>query len=215
MTSPGLSSVALLFPAPDLPSPAQQPQDDAPLAARVPAGRLVEITAGSSASAQSTATVACIVHAQACGETVAWVQPRGGALYPPDLAVSGVDLDALVIVHAPVAAGPHGCAKATEILLRSGGFGMLVVALRSNAVHEPKLASLSRLFALAREHGSWVLLLTRAGAHLGSLVTLRIEPCRTRTDRGNFALEHHVHKDKTGILTTFPPDLCQGPPGLV
>lgn len=200
-------------------------------AARIPPGRLVEITAGHPASAQTTAAVACLVHAQGRGETAAWVQPAGGSLYPPDLAQSGVDLDALVIVHVPTGAGPHARLKAAEILLRSGGFGMVVLDLTSASgpeAHAPDrmraargqralgdAAWQSRLFALAREHGSWLLLLTPENAQLGSLIALRVEPRRTRDGHGRFAIEHLVRKDKTGLCAALAPDACRGPAGLL
>lgn len=203
----------------------------ATLAARIPPGRLVEITTGHPASAQTTAAVACLVHAQARGETAAWVQPEGGSLYPPDLAQSGVDLDALVVIHVPSGAGPHARFKAAEILLRSGGFGMVVLDLTSSSATldartQDRMRTArgqglgdaawqSRLFALAREHGSWLLLLTPANAQLGSLVALRIEPRRTRDGHGRFAIEHVVHKDKTGLCASLAPDACRGPAGLV
>lgn len=193
------------------------------LAARIPPGRLVEITTGHPASAQTTAAVACLVHAQARGEPAAWVQSEGGSLYPPDLAQSGVDLDALVIVHVPTGAGPHARFKAAEILLRSGGFGMLVLDLTSSSGRFSRptdTAWQSRLFALAREHGSWLLLLTPANAQLGSLVALRVEPRRVRRDHdgfahGGFAIEHVVRKDKTGLCASLAPDACRGPCGLL
>jgi recombination protein RecA len=200
-------------------------------AARLPRGRLIEITAGHPTSAQTTATVACLLHAQARGETTAWIQPEGGALYPPDLADAGVDLDALVVVHVPTGAGPHGGMKAAEILLRSGGFGMVVVdlgrspALPAERAHGHMLAPRarglertawqSRLFALAREHGSWLILLTPENAQLGSLISLRVEPRRTRVGHGRFAIEHVVRKDKSGACASFTVEYHRGPCGLV
>jgi recombination protein RecA len=205
-----MSIRAAVFPLPRaalLPEPAH-------LAARIPPGRLVQIAAGHAASAQTTAAVACLLSAQSRGETAAWVQARGGSLYPPDLADSGVDLDALVIVRVPEAAGPHGPFKAAEILLRSGGFGLVVVDCASSPP-PPDLAWQSRLFALAREHGSWLLLLTPAGTRLGSLVALRVEPRRARLEHGRFAVQYRVHKDKTGLCASLAPDLHRGPHGLM
>ena len=64
-------------------------------------GRLIEIS-GVGASARYTTAVAQVRQAQLEGETTAWIQPAGGPLYPPDLADSGVDLDALITpVHLP------------------------------------------------------------------------------------------------------------------
>lgn len=91
-------------------------------------GRLVEIS-GVGASARHTTAVALVRQAQLEGETTAWVQPAGGPLYPPDLAESGVDLGALVVVHVPEDRGQVGLARAAELLLRSGAFGLCVVDL--------------------------------------------------------------------------------------
>lgn len=91
-------------------------------------GRLVEIS-GVGASARHTTAAALVRQAQLEGETTAWVQPAGGPLYPPDLAESGVDLGALVVVHVPADRGQVGLARAAELLLRSGAFGLCVVDL--------------------------------------------------------------------------------------
>jgi len=63
-----------------------------PLSKSLPPGRLVEVS-GEHACARTTTAVSCVTEAQACGELVAWVQPKGGALFPPDLEAAGVDLD--------------------------------------------------------------------------------------------------------------------------
>ncbi|HEX2677766.1 MAG TPA: hypothetical protein VHM19_14035, partial [Polyangiales bacterium] len=112
-----------------------------PLAEQLPVGRLIEI-ARTADGAQMTMAVACVRQAQTQGEPVAWVQRAGGALFPPDLVDSGIDLDALVVVHVPNAhagstqeqrtAAEHGLAKAAELLLRSGAFGMVVIDLTSS-----------------------------------------------------------------------------------
>src|SRR5262245_55329193 len=109
-----------------------------PLAEQLPAGRLIEI-ASAKDGAQMTAAVACLLHAQAQGEPAAWVQPASGPLFPPDLADSGVDLDALLIVNVPASAGTFAAIKAAELLLRSGGFGLLILDLR-----EQRAQSLTR-----------------------------------------------------------------------
>jgi recombination protein RecA len=100
---------------------------------------LIELVGGG-ASARLTAAVGCLHMAQARGETTAWVQRAGGSLFPPDLQDSGIDLDALVVVQVPARAGAHGPVKAAELLLRSGGFGMVVVDLSA----EPRGSALER-----------------------------------------------------------------------
>src|SRR5688572_30810068 len=76
------------------------------LAELLPRDRVIELS-GHVMSARTTAAVALVIQAQARGEPVAWIQPEGGSLFPPDLAASGVDLDALIVVHVP----PHGVTR--------------------------------------------------------------------------------------------------------
>jgi len=136
-----------------------------PLAQQLPQGRLTEI-ARLPSGAQLTLAASCVVGAQVRGEPVAWLQPAGGSLFPPDLAESGVDLDALLVVHVPAAAGRAGLCKAAELLLRSGSFGLVVIDLvgsageGAGAASELQLQAQSRLLGLAREHDSAVLLLS-------------------------------------------------------
>jgi hypothetical protein len=189
-----------------------------PLAEQLPAGRLVEIVSHPT-GAQMTTAVTCLRQAQAEGEPAAWVQPAGGSLYPPDLAESGIDLAALIVVHVPPRAGVHGLAKAAELLLRSGGFGMVVLDITT--LTDPSRqdrfgdAWQGRLLGLAREHGSWLLLLSdgRRSGSLGPLVSLCIEPQRRRTARGRFAIEYHTRKDKSGSLYALAEEQRRGPWG--
>jgi recombination protein RecA len=194
-----------------------------PLAEQLPPGRLIEIVS-QPAGAQMTTAVACLREAQAQGEPAAWVQPEGGSLYPPDLADSGIDLEGLIVVHVPRRAGPHGLAKAAELLLRSGGFGMVVVDFVGATLRAEASAALpadvawqGRLLGLAREHQSWLLLLSdgRRSGSLGPLVSLCIEPQRRRVERAHFAIEHRVRKDKSGTLCTLAEDHRRGPWGLL
>jgi recombination protein RecA len=197
-------------------------------------GRLTEIS-GVGASARHTTAVALVRQAQLEGETTVWVQPAGGPLYPPDLAESGVDLDALVVVHVPEDRGQVGLARAAELLLRSGAYGLCVVDLSaadsicpSGHVHSdmspqparpPRLkgsAWQARLAALARLHHSRVVVLTRAAADrasLGPMVGLRIDPRRERRASGLFAVRTAVLKHKGGPLLAAA-TLRRGPWGL-
>jgi recombination protein RecA len=91
-------------------------------------GRLIEVS-GLGASARHTTAAALVRQAQLEGETTAWIQPEGGSLFPPDLAESGIDLEALVVIHVPRDRGEVGLARAAELLLRSGAFGLCVLDL--------------------------------------------------------------------------------------
>src|SRR5262245_57051726 len=59
--------------------------------------RLVELSA-CGATATLTAAIELVAEAQAQREPVAWLTLVNGSFYPPDVAESGVDLSALVIV---------------------------------------------------------------------------------------------------------------------
>lgn len=197
-------------------------------------GRLVEIS-GVGASARHTTAVALVRQAQLEGETTVWVQPAGGPLYPPDLAESGVDLDALLVVHVPEDRGQVGLARAAELLLRSGAYGLCVVDLSvadgaCPSGHDPSSMSpqparpprlkgsawQARLAALARMHHSRVVVLTRAAAgrdSLGPMVGLRVDPRRERREAGLFAVRPEVLKHKGAPLLAAAA-LRRGPWGL-
>jgi recombination protein RecA len=192
------------------------PAGGMPLSEQLPTGRLIELVSTAS-GAQMTAAVACLGHAQAQGETSAWIQRAGGSLFPPDLADSGIDLDALLVVNVPVTAGAHGSVKAAELLLRSGGLGMVVLDL-SESEAPRDLAWQGRLLGLAREHRSWLVLLSNGAARsgsLGPLVSLCLQPQRRRTGRARFAIEHRVRKDKSGLLCALASEIRRGPHGLL
>lgn len=209
-----------------------------PVASQLPAGRLIEL-AGERAGCQMTQAVACLHQAQHRGETCAWVQQEGGSLFPPDLADSGIDLSALIVVHVPRAARLAGLAKAAELLLRSGGFGMVVVDLWGVALEGPsamhsalQTAWQGRLLGMAREHTCWVVLLSppaqgsipgskggrrvrpMAGS-LGPLISIRLGAERRRIDSGRFAVIPHVLKDKSGSLGALAEAHRRGPWGLL
>jgi recombination protein RecA len=141
--------------------------------------------------------VSLVIRAQAEDEPVAWIEPEDGSLYPPDLADSGVDLDALVVVRVP--SEPYDLARAAELLLRSGAFGLVVLDLTGGAPRGD--AWQGRLSALSRQHGCRVVLLSEAedeSASLGAMVGLRVSPARERRAPGHYVVEHRVLKDKLG-----------------
>ncbi|MBW2463218.1 MAG: recombinase A [Deltaproteobacteria bacterium] len=219
--------------------PAARPET---LNERVPAGRLSELS-GAVSSGRMTAAVSLVIRAQEQDEPVVWVQPEDGALYPPDLAESGVDLEALVVVRVPLrgraasarggaragrGAGRRGAgqrgqvtrsvggdlARAAELLLRSGAFGLVVVDLGRSRPRGG--AWQGRLAALARQHESRVVLLSEgedAAPSLGPMVGLRIAPSRHRRGPGRFVIEHRVLKDKVGGGVPQP-DRRRAPWGL-
>jgi hypothetical protein len=224
--------LASLGPAPDT-----QRRDDArPLAELIGPGRLVELCG----EAQTSTAVAILAHAQREGETAAWIQPVGGELYPPDLAAAGVDVEALVVIHVPptgtakggecpkptgAMSGASGQCRAAELLLRSGGFGLLVIDFCRT---EPSggAAWQGRLLALARQHEVRVLLLRRdARESLGPLVGMRVasrverainvdDPSGFCPRTGQFEIHHEVLKNKSGGPLEPAAIRIRGPWGL-
>lgn len=167
-----------------------------PLAALVPPGRVVELCAG---AGRLTLAASFVRAAQAEGDLAAWVQPEGAGLYPPDLAAAGVSLDELVVVHTPTASGPEAVARAAELLLRSGGFGLAVLDLC--AARPRGEGWVVRLGGVTRRHGARVVLLTALRAEAtsaGALVAVRARP-RRRFEDGRFALEAEVLRDRCDL----------------
>jgi recombination protein RecA len=155
-------------------------------------GRLVELSARG-ASGTLTAAVELVAEAQGQSEPVAWLTPGTGTFYPPDVADSGVDLEALVVVRAPDATS---IARAAERLLRSGAFGLVVLELGDKV--DLSMQIQGRLVTLAQTHDAAIVCLTeKAGdtASLGSLVSLRAEALRVR-EHGEFAVTLRALKDK-------------------
>lgn len=199
-------------PGPIAPPPAldrSPAPDGGSLAALVPPGRVVELCAAV-ACGRMTLAAAFVRAAQAQGELAAWVQPEGAGLYPPDLAAAGVSLDELIVVHTPAASGPEAVARAAELLLRSGGFGVAVLDLCAS---RPRGEGwVVRLGGVARRHGARVVLLTaqRAeAASAGALVAVRARP-RRRFEAGRYVLEAEVLRDRCDLArrvtsTAHPP----------
>lgn len=175
------------------------------------AGRLVEIS-GSGAPAVLTLAFELVLEAQQQGEPTAWITSEESAFYPPDVAEGGVDLDALVVVRVPsVQAVP----RAADRLVRSGGFGLVVLDLGAHA--EIPIPLQARLAGLAQKHHTALLCLTEKPSQapsLGSLISLRVQAHRTKSAKDQFTCELRVMKDKRrGPIWTHE-EVCRGPAGL-
>lgn len=158
-------------------------------------GRLVELSARG-ATATLTTAIEIVGEAQTQAEPVAWISLGNGTFYPPDVADSGVDLAALVVVRAP---DSTAAARAAERCLRSGAFGLVILDLGSAG--DLSMQIQGRLVTLAQTHDAAVVCLTeKTGdtASLGSLVSLRAEALRIadRSVRPDFAINVRVLKDK-------------------
>src|SRR4029434_8696083 len=156
------------------------------------AGRFAEIS-GSKATAALTLTFGLVLDAQQRGEPVGWATSTESSFYPPDAAQLGIDLASLVVVRVPKA---DAIARAGEKLLRSGGFGLVVLDLGLADMPTPLQ---SRLTGLAHHHHSAMGVLTEKDSKafsLGSLVSLRVHAERKRVRKSEFACGLNVLKDK-------------------
>lgn len=159
-------------------------------------GRLVELSARG-ATATLTTAIDLVLEAQLASEPVVWIMLQSGSFYPPDVADSGVDLAALVVIRAGDATG---AARAAERVLRSGAFGLVILDLGAQA-NDISMAHQGRLVTLAQAHDAAVVCLTDKTADtasLGSLVSLRAEALRARSvaPKDEFELTVRALKDK-------------------
>jgi recombination protein RecA len=174
------------------------------------AGRFVEISASAGAASLSLA-FALVRQAQERGEPVGWVAGTESAFYPPDAARGGTDLAALVVVRLST---PKNIARAGEKLLRSGGFGLIVLDL---GIADIPMPLQSRLTGLAQRHHTALVCLTekeRKTFSLGSLVSLRAQAEKKRQWENRFACTLQVLKDKRRGPTWKHEELYFGPAGL-
>jgi recombination protein RecA len=158
-------------------------------------GRLTELSARG-ATATLTTAIELVLEAQHAAEPIAWVTLSNTSFYPPDLAESGVDLAALLVVrvHDVTAA-----ARAAERLLRSGAFGLVVLDFGATALVDISMAHQGRLITLAQTHDTAVVCITEKtgeAASLGSLVSLRAEALRLHAREHDYNVTLRVLKDK-------------------
>jgi recombination protein RecA len=175
-------------------------------------GRLVELSAGPEA-AHLSAAFGLVLEAQLCGDRAAWVTLEESSFFPPDAGEGGIDLDALPVVRV---ADARTAGRAADHLVRSGGFGLVVVDLASDRGRLLPVPLLARLLGLARQHNAAVLILTkktRETPSLHSLISLRAE-ARWRLREGRYELCVRVLKDKRGGPGWTHVETCRGPAGL-
>jgi recombination protein RecA len=175
-------------------------------------GRLCELSTAGSAPAALTAAFALVLDAQHAGEPTAWITATTDTFFPPDVAASGVDLAALIVVRVP---DLRSAGRAADRLLRSGGFGLVVLDLGRGAVLATGLQG--RLARLAAKHAAAVVCLTEkdsAAPSLGSLVSLRAEAHRHRQGPDRFACGVTILKDKRRGPGRTHREVYRGPDGL-
>jgi len=187
------------------------------------AGRLVELS-GQQSTAHLTAAFGLVLEAQLCGDRAAWVTFDQSAFFPPDVAAGGVDVESLPVVRIATA---RAAGRAAEHLVRSGGFGLVVIDLSSAAgnayAHTPPavlpLPLLTRLLGLARTHQAAVLILTRKSpdtSSINSLISLRAEAqwSAQKGDSGRYDVRVRVIKDKRRAPGWDHVEACRGSVGM-
>lgn len=174
-------------------------------------GRLVELS-GNESSGTLTFAVHLVANAQREGETAAWVMGPGGSFYPPDVAMHGVDLSQLAVVHVPE---PAQVPLAGARLAHSGAFGLVVLDLAG--VAQVPDALLGRLVQQAKRHETLVLCLTRKAAaapSLGALVAVRAVALQERSGADHYRCTVTVLKDKRHGAGWRHEEVLHGVPGL-
>jgi recombination protein RecA len=175
------------------------------------AGRLVEIS-GDRDGAALTLAVQLVLEAQQRHEPVVWIGRAERPFFPPDVAEAGVDLAALPVVWAP---DDVSAARAADLLVRSGAFGLVLLDLPPAA--RLSLEMQTRLGGLARKAVTAIVCLTTKAADrpsLGGLVSVRAHAVRTGRDGGRFDCEARVIKDKRRGPGWRHAEVCLGPDGL-
>jgi recombination protein RecA len=175
------------------------------------AGRLVEIS-GNGDTAVLTAACALIRDAQRHTEPAVWIAAGDSTFFPPDAAASGIDLNSLILIRARDTAS---AARSADRILRSAGFGLIVVDLGKD--NNVPLPTLTRLSGLARRHHAVVLFITEksdTNPTLGSLISLAARTRREKVDRDRYRWSLVVTKDKRGAPASAHREECRGPAGL-
>jgi recombination protein RecA len=172
-------------------------------------GRFVEI---SNQAVSITAAGSLILESQLRGEPAAWVAVGGSIFFPPDFAQCGIDLDSLPVIRVPQALA---ASRVADRLLRSGGFGVIVLDLGCDI--DMRIAVQVRLAALAKKHRTTVVCLTQkepAVPSLGPLVSLRAQGAIHKTGFNRFTWELEILRDKRRGLGWRHTEVCHGPDGL-
>jgi recombination protein RecA len=233
--------VSLARPVSRLPTPVAASRENGWSYAEL-TGRLVQLE-GAGDSAALTLAFTIILEAQQCGEPAAWITTLPVAIgasnvgaaatssvfYPPDALETGVDLGALPVVRVP---GTPAMLTAADVLLRSGGFGLIVADLGDP--RNVEATSLARLAGLARRHHTALIFVTRSDGRrmpapedwrtetnirgsrgsLGSLISLHVQAQRRRAGPDQFRCELTVLKDKQRGPVWDYIEWCRGAVGL-
>jgi len=175
------------------------------------AGRLSELS-GEPGGTPLTLVFGLVHEAQEQAEPVAWITSRDSTFFPPDADRRGIDLAALAVIRAR---DMLSAARAAEHLLRSAGFGLVVLDFGTDT--RLPLHVQARLAGQARHHGAALVCLTeKAGDEpsLGSLVSLRGHCPIVQRQGRRFRCQTRILKDKHQGPDWFHEEVCRGPDGL-
>lgn len=190
-------------------------------------GQLVELC-GADASAALSFGARLILQAQCSDAPVAWVTAGESLFFAPDMRQSGVDLGALAIVWLE---DTLQVLRGVDALLRSGGFGLVVVDLGEGA--KISRSQQNRLARMAERHEATVVFISgsalgerrmpRASASRNSSkktrtsalrVSLRVEASRARAASGDFCCTLRALKDNRRAPGWTDKEVRRGTPGL-
>lgn len=186
-------------------------------------GQLVELCAGD-ASAVLSFSARLIRQAQQADTPVAWVTAGESLFFAPDMLQNGVDLGSLAIVWPK---DNLQVLRGADALLRSGGFGLLIVDLGEGA--KISNSQQNRLARMAERHEATVVFLrgtllgeARAPRNSASQrarpstlrVSLRVEASRGRAASGNFYCLLRALKDNRRAPGWTDKEVRRGTPGL-
>lgn len=179
-------------------------------------GRIGELS-GSGETASLSAAFSLIRDSQAAGEPTAWIAAGACSFFPPDARRNGVDLEALPVVRVDE---PPAAARAADKLLRSGGFGLIVVDLVApsgdSGVSVPRPLQ-KRLARHADAHEAAVLALTEKepdAPSFGSLCSFRAQSARRRDGGDHFEVDLEALADNRFGPGWTAREVYRGPPGL-
>ncbi len=151
----------------------------------LPAGRVTEI-AGPSSSGKMALGLRLLAEQTSAGKLVAFVDGTG-QFYPPAAAAMGIDLQRTLLIAPFASATPRRCtgnddavlalARATEIIIRSRAFSMVLVDLPRRArLHRTPAR---RLRVAAQATGSTIIVLSsRSGDVDGAAARIETLGCR-------------------------------------
>lgn len=174
------------------------------------AGRLCEFDESSGSTALTWLT-RLVYEAQQQKQPVAWVSEAQRNFFPPDVALHGIDLQALVVIRLP---DLGRLPRAANELLRSGAFGLVIFDLGKSDIAMPLQ---SRLLGAAQKHHTAVVFLAERAAQdpsLSSLISLRLASRWHAVAEGNFICHLRACKDKRRAPNWEIEEVFRGPLGL-